>query len=80
MAHKILAGIVSEGASALKFHALRNDETAACSSYLVVSRYAPAHTISMSSRCKSKACQKLFSQADAVARAKKNREARDGSR
>lgn len=61
----IRVGIVSEGTSVLKFHALRDDGTAACSSYLNVAevRDMQADAIPPRSQCKAKACQKLFARA-----------------
>ncbi len=65
MSKRILAGIVTEGRSNLQFHALRDDDTAACSSYICVRRSGFASEISKSARCKSRACQKRFAEADA---------------
>ncbi|QOD01558.1 hypothetical protein IYR97_23860 (plasmid) [Pseudomonas fulva] len=66
----IFAGLVSEGTSNLKYHALRQDGTAACSSYLMVEREGDAHLIKQDHRCRSKACAKLFREADIAAKAK----------
>lgn len=55
---------VSEGLSKLKVHAMRPDGTAACSNYLLVVRGAQAYTIPTPIRCTSRACQKLFAEAD----------------
>lgn len=60
----IFAGLVSEGTSNLKYHALRPDETAACSSSLPVRREGPASSIDNDLRCRARACHKLFRQAD----------------
>lgn len=65
----IAAGILGEGTSNLVFHALRDDGLAACSSYLLVYRAGKAAAeIPPDSRCKSKACQKRFADADAARR------------
>ncbi len=66
----IFAGLVSEGTSTLKYHALRVDDTAACSSYLLVRREGEAHLIEKDHRCHTKACAKLFREADIAANAK----------
>lgn len=66
----ILAGLVSEGTSNLKYHALRPDGTAACSSYLMVQREGDAHLIQQDHRCRAKGCAKLFREADLEAKAK----------
>jgi hypothetical protein len=60
----IFAGLVSEGMSTLKFHALRVDGTAACSSSLLVRREGEAYLIEKEHRCRAKACAKLFQEAD----------------
>jgi hypothetical protein len=65
----ILAGLVSEGTSNLKYHALRPG-TAACSSYLMVQREGEAHLIQQDHRCRAKGCAKLFREADLAAKAK----------
>lgn len=62
---KIKAGIVSQGTSNLRFHALRDDGTAACSDYLYVIWGGDlARDIPLSSRCGSRACKRLFAIAD----------------
>ena len=66
----IFAGLVSEGTSTLKYHALRQDDTAACSSSLMVRREGEAHLIQQDHRCRAKACAKLFREADLAANAK----------
>lgn len=65
----IYAGLVTEGTSTLKYHALRQDGTAACSSYLMVRREGEAHSIHKDHRCRTKACAKLFREADHAAMA-----------
>lgn len=61
---EIRAGLVTQGTATLKYHALRSDETAACSSYLPVQPMGLAHEIDNDIRCKSKSCMKLFKEAD----------------
>lgn len=64
----ILAGLVSEGTSTLKYHALRQDGTAACSSFLMVKTEGDAHLIQLDHRCRAMACAKLFREADLAAK------------
>lgn len=66
----ILAGLVSEGTSTLKYHALLHDGTAACSSFLMVRREGDAHLIQLDHRCRAKGCAKLFREADLAAKPK----------
>lgn len=66
MTRTIYSCSLTEGRSHLQYHAERPDGTAACSSYLNVSRDKPAATIDKQLRCKSRACQKLFAEADAT--------------
>lgn len=65
----IFAGMISEGTSNLKYHALRPDGAAACSSSLLVYRQGAAARIEEALRCRAKACQKLFLEADLGAKA-----------
>lgn len=61
----IRCGLVEQGRSNLKFHAIRADGTAACSSHiLVVPQPFSAASIPPEDRCNSTACRKLFAMAD----------------
>lgn len=61
----IRCGLVQQGRSNLKYHAIREDGTAACSSYIpVVHQPFPAASISPADRCNAAACRKLFATAD----------------
>jgi hypothetical protein len=61
----IKAAMLDAGLSNLVFHALRENGNSACSSgLLVVWNGELAKNIHVKLRCKSKACQKLFAQAD----------------
>lgn len=61
----IRCGLVQQGRSNLKYHALRADGTAACSSYIpVVHQTFSAASISPADRCNAVACRKLFATAD----------------
>lgn len=61
---EVRAGLVTQGTSTLKYHALRPDDTAACSSHLPVEPAGPASKIESNHRCRSRACAKLFKEAD----------------
>lgn len=63
----IYSCVLTEGNSKLKFHAMREDGTAACSSYIHVSRDGPASSVPRALRCRSSACHTLFAQADRLA-------------
>lgn len=61
----IRCGLVQQGRSNLKFHAIRADGTAACSSYIpVVHQPFAAASIPPADRCSAPACRKLFATAD----------------
>lgn len=61
----IRCGLVEQGRSNLKYHAIRADGTAACSSHiLVVPQPFSAASIPPADRCNSSACRKLFATAD----------------
>lgn len=64
MSKPIRCGIISEGTSNLKVHALREDGTASCSNYLFVRPWGAAKDVDKSMRCKSPACRKRFAEAD----------------
>ena len=57
----VRAGTLGAGTSFLRWHALREDGTAACSSYLhIEGRTELARDIRPNQQCRSRACQKLF--------------------
>lgn len=61
MSRIINCGLIEQGVGNLKYHALREDGTAACSSYIrVVRQPFPASSIQQADRCNSPACRKLF--------------------
>lgn len=62
----IKTGICTEGTNLLKYHALRDDGSAACSSRLPVStdHTLTAKEVPADLRCQAKACQKLYKLAD----------------
>lgn len=63
----IKAGMMIEGRGTYQYHALKGSGNAACSSYLYVRATGDAHKIKLSNRCRSRACQKLFAEADRIA-------------
>lgn len=65
MSRVIHCGLIGQGLGNLKYHALREDDTAACSSYIRVARQPfPASSIQQGDRCNAPACRKLFAVAD----------------
>ncbi|MCI1050018.1 hypothetical protein MOQ50_11040 [Stenotrophomonas maltophilia] len=61
----IRCGLIQQGRSNLKYHAIRADGTAACSSYIpVVHQPFTAASIPLADRCNAPACRKLFANAD----------------
>lgn len=66
MTEPIKVGICTAGRSILKYHALRDNECAACSSMLPVSteHTMTAKQVPVEMRCKAKACEKLYKLAD----------------
>ncbi|MGO4801155.1 hypothetical protein ACEN2T_17895 [Pseudomonas sp. W22_MBD1_FP4] len=68
MDRPIRSGIVKFGTNTLSYHALRrggpDDGCAACNRNLPVEPDMEAHQVPSDMRCKTKACQKLFAEAD----------------